>query len=103
MKRLFDWFEERLRLRTAFRKFLQEPLPDQIGWAHVLGSILLILLALQAITGVLLSFVYAPSSLSAYRSVRFIMEELEGGAWLRSIHYWGASAMIIVLGLHLER
>jgi quinol-cytochrome oxidoreductase complex cytochrome b subunit len=90
-------------LKQTFRKFLEEPLPDGIGWPHVFGSMLLALFALQFITGILLSFVYAPSPLSAHQSVSYLLYGLNSGAWLRGLHYWGASFIVILLALHLIR
>lgn len=100
---MLQWLEDRIQLRTQLRKFLEEPLPQRIGWPHVLGSILLFLFVLQFITGILLSLVYAPSPLSAYQSVQYISYELPGGDWLRALHYWGASLILVVLGLHMAR
>lgn len=100
---MLQWLEDRIQFRTRLRQFLGEPLPQKIGWPHVLGSVLLFLFILQFITGILLSLVYAPSPLSAYQSVQYISYELAGGDWLRALHYWGASLILIVLGLHLAR
>lgn len=95
--------EERLGLKTSFQEFLNKPLPARVGWPHVFGSMLLALFAFQFISGILLSFVYAPSPLSAYPSIRYLMQEMNAGAWLRGVHYWGASTIIVVLCLHLVR
>ncbi|MCI0414955.1 cytochrome b N-terminal domain-containing protein [bacterium] len=98
-----QWLEDRIHLRTSVQEFLQSSIPDKIGWPHVLGSILLVLFAVQFVSGILLSFVYSPSPSDAHASVRYMTEEMKGGAWLRGIHYWGASLMVIVIGLHLLR
>jgi ubiquinol-cytochrome c reductase cytochrome b subunit len=100
---MLKWLEDRIGLKTSWKHFLSEPLPDRVGWPHVLGSILLALIGLQFLTGILLSFVYSSSPLGAYSSVRYLMQEMQGGAWLRSLHYWGASFIIVVLALHLLR
>ena len=95
--------ENRIRLKTVWRQFLEERLPDKIGWPHVLGSVLLALIAFQFLTGLLLSFVYSASPDGAHASVRYINQQMRGGAWLRSLHYWGASFLVVVAGLHLLR
>ncbi len=100
---MLNWLENRIRFKSAIEQYLHERLPDRIGWPHVLGSALLALIAFQFVSGVLLSFVYSASPDGAYRSVRYINEEMRGGAWLRALHYWGASAVVIVAGLHLLR
>jgi len=90
-------------MKDVLREFLDSPLPERVGWPHVFGSMLLALTGLQFLTGLLLSFAYAPSPLSAHRSVSYLMAEMPGGSWLRGIHYWGASAIVILLALHLIR
>ena len=95
--KIFDSFKQDVT------EYLSKPLPERVGWPHIFGSMLLALFALQFLTGILMSFIYSGSPLSAYRSVDYMMNEMEGGAWLRGIHFWGASTMVIVLGLHLIR
>lgn len=90
-------------MRETIRKFLQSPLPDNIGWPHVFGSMLLAIFGMQFLSGILLSFVYAPSPLSAYPSVEYILNEMSGGAWLRGLHFWGASFVVVLLVLHMVR
>lgn len=90
-------------LRKTLNETLSKPLPERVGWPHVFGSMLLALFALQFLTGILLSLVYSGSPLSAYRSVDYMMNEMQGGSWLRGVHFWGASTMVIVIGLHLIR
>ena len=100
---MLDWLENRIGLKSGWRRFFYERLPAKVGWPHVLGSVLLALLAFQFLTGVLLSFVYSPSPQGAHRSVQYLMEQMQGGALLRGLHYWGASFLVVVAGLHLIR
>jgi quinol-cytochrome oxidoreductase complex cytochrome b subunit/mono/diheme cytochrome c family protein len=78
-----------------------EPLPGGSRWAAAFGSLLLFAFMLQVVTGVLLSMNYAPSVDSAWPSVKFIQEEVPLGAFIRALHHWGSSAMVILLLLHL--
>lgn len=100
---MFNWLENRIGLKSGWHRFLNERLPAKVGWPHVLGSILLALLGFQFLTGFLLSFVYSPSPQGAHPSVRFLMEQMQGGAWLRGLHYWGASFLVVFAGFHLIR
>jgi ubiquinol-cytochrome c reductase cytochrome b subunit len=100
---MMKWLENRIGLVSSWRRFWEERLPEKIGWPHVLGSILLALIGLQFLTGILLSFVYSASPGGAYQSVRFLMQQMPGGSWLRSLHYWGASFLVVFAGLHLIR
>jgi ubiquinol-cytochrome c reductase cytochrome b subunit len=78
-----------------------EPLPGGSRWAAAFGSLLLFAFLLQVVTGILLSMNYAPTVDSAWASVQFIQEEVPLGAFIRALHHWGSSAMIILLLLHL--
>jgi len=67
----------------------------------VFGSGLLFLFLSQVITGVFLAMYYVPSADHAHTTVAYITKEVTGGSFLRSIHAYGSSAIIIVLLLHL--
>jgi ubiquinol-cytochrome c reductase cytochrome b subunit len=80
---------------------LLEPLHGGSRWAAAFGSLLLFAFVLQVVTGVLLAMNYAPSIESAYPSVKFIQEEVPLGAFIRALHHWGSSAMVVLLLVHL--
>jgi quinol-cytochrome oxidoreductase complex cytochrome b subunit/mono/diheme cytochrome c family protein len=61
----------------------------------------LFVFALQVLTGILLTTSYAPSVDTAWPSVRYIQEELPLGSFIRALHHWGSSAMVILLLFHL--
>jgi quinol-cytochrome oxidoreductase complex cytochrome b subunit/mono/diheme cytochrome c family protein len=56
---------------------------------------------IQVITGILLAMDYAPAVNSAYSSVRFVQEEVPLGRFVRAVHHWGASLMVILVLVHL--
>jgi len=91
--------------RTGWSKLkhtlLLEPLPDGSRWAAAFGSLLLFSFVIQVVTGILLAMGYAPAVDSAYRSVRFLQEEVPLGQFIRAVHHWGASLMLILLLIHL--
>src|SRR5262249_5329770 len=78
-----------------------EPLPGGSRWAAAFGSLLLFAFVLQIVTGILLATSYAPSVDSAWASVNYIQNEAPGGAFIRALHQWGSSAMVILLLVHL--
>src|ERR1700689_3344189 len=55
---------------------------------------------LQVVTGLLMALNYAPATAEAWESLRYIVTQVTGGSIIRSLHPWGASAMIIVVGVH---
>ena len=96
-----DWLDHRTGIRTAVQKFLYEEIPASSGWHQVFGSVAIFLFLVQAFTGALLAFNYAPTPGDAYNSVRYILTELTGGRLIRGLHHWGASMMIVVVVLHM--
>src|SRR6202022_2063591 len=53
------------------------------------------------VTGIFLCFYYAPSPATAYESTKFLIEKVPAGHLVLSLHYWGASAMIAFMTMHL--
>lgn len=99
-KRAMDWIDARTGVRGLTRKVLDEPIPGGARWAYVFGSGLLFIFVLQVVTGVSLALYYTPTVETAHTSLAYITKQVAGGAFLRSLHSYGSSAMIIVLGLH---
>jgi ubiquinol-cytochrome c reductase cytochrome b subunit len=100
-KRLGDWLDTRTGYRALVRAALDEPIPGGARWAYVFGSALVVLLLLQAATGIALELYYSPSTTDAWASVNYIETRVWMGGLLRGLHHWGASAIIVVLGLHV--
>ena len=103
MRRISDWFDDRSGWRAARGHLLDEKLPAGTGWFFTLGSVLLAALALQAITGILLSLTYAPTPDHAHDSVRYIEQSVRAGRLLRGLHYYGASLIVIAAAAHMAR
>lgn len=97
------WIEHRTGLESAIKNFLYEDIPASSGWHQVFGSVALFLFLLQAFSGLLLAVNYAPTPGEAYNSLKYILTELTGGAWIRGLHHWGASLMIVVVALHMTQ
>ena len=67
------------------------------------GSATLFSFILQVVTGIALATMYIPSTGNAYQSIDFITNHAALGNILRGIHYFGASAMILLVGIHAIR
>jgi len=98
---MLAWIEQRTGLVSALKAALTEDIPGGASYWYVFGSVTLILLTMQIVTGIFLTFYYAPSSVTAWESTRFIYEHVTFGQFMISLHDWGASAMIILVTLHL--
>src|SRR5437867_7472787 len=101
LQRMAIWIDHRTGLETAVRNFLYENIPASSGWHQVFGSIAVFLFLLQAFTGMLLAFNYAPTPGDAYNSLRYIVTELTGGRLIRGLHHWGSSMLIVIVVLHM--
>ena len=99
-KRLFRWLDRRAGVNKLMKESLDEPIPGGARLAYVFGSGLLFIFISQIITGICLALYYVPSAETAHTSVAYITKQVAAGAFLRSLHYYGSSAMIIVLALH---
>ena len=98
--KLFRWLDRRADIDKLMKESLNEPVPGGARLAYVFGSGLLFIFISQIITGICLALYYVPSSETAHTSVAYITKQVAAGAFLRSLHYYGSSAMIIVLVLH---
>jgi len=102
MGRLTAFFVDRLGAQ-GWGAALRKPLPQGVGWLHSLGSVALFLILLQTGTGIVMAMHYVPAPGDAHASVLYFTSEVLGGRFVRSLHYWSANALIIVLVLHLLR
>ncbi|CAN5565680.1 hypothetical protein BH10PLA1_BH10PLA1_01990 [soil metagenome] len=95
------FFGSRTGWRELKERVLLEPVKGGSRWAAAFGSLLLFTFTLQVITGILLTTCYAPSVGTAWQSVKYIQEEAPLGWFIRGMHHWGSSAMVILLLFHL--
>ena len=106
MKKAAAWLVERTGLDKVWQALFDRHIPEARGpaaWLYTLGSAALFVFIVQAITGALLAMNYVPSPDHAYDSVRFINEQVVMGHFIRGLHHWGASVMVVLVVLHLLR
>jgi ubiquinol-cytochrome c reductase cytochrome b subunit len=101
--RLAQWFEDRTGVIKAIKPIAEHPVPPDTGWWYVFGSATLFAFLLQVATGITLAFMYVPSTEGAYESLQFITHEAFLGNFLRGLHFFGASAMVVSVFVHLSR
>ncbi len=85
----------------VIRSILLEPLPGGARWRYVFGHALFGTFLIQFFTGALLMTSYVPSSSQAWGSVWFINTQMVFGWFIRGLHHFGSSAMMVLLVLHL--
>src|ERR1043165_4171326 len=111
MKRLLTacctWLYDRLYVRATLMPMLKHPVPREIagpmGWWYVFGSASLTLFLIQILTGVGLSFVYVPSADRAYDSLLYLNYEQPLGWFLRALHYYAGSGMVVMVLVHMTQ
>ena len=100
------WLDERLGANQVWQALCERHIPEARGpasWLYTLGSASLFIFIVQAVTGTLLALNYVPSPEHAYDSVRYIQEAVLFGRFIRGLHKWGASFMVVVVSLHMLR
>jgi ubiquinol-cytochrome c reductase cytochrome b subunit len=97
------WLNHRTGLDDLLRITLDEPIPGGARFAYIFGSGLLFIFISQVITGIFLALYYVPSADHAHTTVAYITKAVTAGSFLRSLHAYGASAMVVVLFLHLSQ
>lgn len=97
------WFENRTGLIGKIKPMIEHPVPKSSKWAYVFGSATLFTFVLQGVTGVVLATMFVPSTNSAFQSLNHIQDDALFGHIVRGMHYFGASAMFLFIGIHMLR
>ncbi len=100
---LWAWLNHRTGIDDVLKTALYEPIPGGARFAYIFGSGLLFIFISQVITGVFLALYYVPSADHAHTTVAYITKAVTAGSFLRSLHAYGSSTMVIVLLLHLSQ
>ncbi len=99
-----DWVDERTSLSGAARWMMFRKVPRGTNWFYTLGSSTMFAFLSQAVTGVFLAMYYRPDAAGgAYESIRYITNEVFLGEFVRGMHRWGSTVMIILIFLHMGR
>ncbi|MGB8490588.1 MAG: cytochrome b N-terminal domain-containing protein, partial [Bacteroidales bacterium] len=101
--RLSAWFNERFPLKSTLEFIIEEDIPGGSSFFYTLGSATLFVFSLMVISGVWQLFYYVPATDHAYASVNYLRIHVPFGWLIHGIHYWGAQAMIVLVGLHMIR
>jgi quinol-cytochrome oxidoreductase complex cytochrome b subunit len=96
------WLDERIGWRNVWDAIFLRKIP-KVNWLYTLGSASLFVAINQIVTGILLTIYYVPTPDHAYDSIQYITSEVPAGWLIRGLHHWGASAMVVLVGLHMLR
>src|SRR5919198_492686 len=100
---IVGWVDERTGASGFLRGFLFRKVPKGTNWFYTLGSATMFAFLAQAVTGVFLAMYYDPSPTRAYESARYITNEAFLGEFVRGMHKWGSTVMVILIFLHMAR
>ncbi len=100
--RIGEWLEERFGWRGVWEAIFLRKIP-KVNWLYTLGSATLFVGVLQIFTGILLTIYYVPTPDHAYASVQYITNQVPAGWFIRGLHHWGASAMVVLTVVHMLR
>jgi ubiquinol-cytochrome c reductase cytochrome b subunit len=101
---LLTWVDARFPLMENWRSHLSEYYaPKNFNFWYFMGSLALLVLVMQIVTGIFLTMNYKPDATLAFASVEYIMREVNFGWLIRYLHSTGASAFFIVIYLHMFR
>src|SRR5918912_3875396 len=101
---VLEWVDARFPATSMWKGHLSEYYaPKNFNFWYFFGSLALLVLVIQIVTGIFLVMHYKPDASLAFASVEYIMRDVPGGWIIRYMHSTGASAFFIVVYLHMYR
>ncbi len=102
--KLLNWVDNRFPASKLFKEHMSEYYaPKNFNFFYIFGSLSLLVLVIQIVTGIFLVMHYKPDAALAFGSVEYIMRDVPWGWLIRYMHSTGASAFFIVVYLHMFR
>ncbi len=101
LKRVWTTVDDRIGITAMVKPIMAHPVPRGARWWYVFGSATLFAFIIQVLSGVTLAFSYIASSSQAYETLLFITNDAAFGRIMRGLHYFGASAMVLMVGIHM--
>ncbi|RUM77102.1 MAG: cytochrome b [Candidatus Thioglobus sp.] len=99
-----SWIDQRFPLTKVWNEHLAEYYtPRNFNFWYFFGSLAMLVLVMQIVTGIFLTMHFKPDAANAFASVEYIMRDVEWGWLIRYLHSTGASAFFIVIYLHMYR
>ncbi len=101
---ILTWVDQRFPLIQLWKEHLSEYYaPKNFNFWYYFGSLAMVVLGLQIVTGIFLTMHYKPDAAQAFASVEYIMRDVPLGWLIRYMHSTGASAFFVVVYLHMFR
>ncbi|HUX63460.1 cytochrome bc complex cytochrome b subunit [Sulfuricella sp.] len=104
LTRLLGWVDDRFPLTKLWKEHLSEYYaPKNFNFWYFFGSLALLVLVIQIVSGIFLTMHYKPDAALAFYSVEYIMRDVDWGWLIRYVHSTGASMFFVVVYLHMFR
>ena len=104
MPRFMEWIDERFPATKVWEEHVSKYYtPKNFNFWYYFGSLLMLVMVLQIVTGILLTMHYKPDSSLAFASVEYIMRDVPAGWFIRYLHSVGASMLFLAVYLHMFR
>ena len=104
MPRFMEWIDERFPATKVWEEHVSKYYtPKNFNFWYYFGSLLLLVMVLQIVTGIDLTMHYKPDSSLAFASVEYIMRDVPAGWFIRYLHSVGASMLFLAVYLHMFR
>ena len=101
---VLGWIDQRFPLTSTYKAHLSEYYaPKNFNFWYFFGSLALLVLVIQIVTGIFLVMHYKPDAAKAFQSVEYIMRDVPWGWLVRYMHSTGASMFFVVVYLHMMR
>ena len=100
---IWSWFDDRTGFSDVVVPIMKHTVPGDARWWYVFGSATLTAFMVQVITGVCLAMTYVPGGEAAYESLKYITEDATLGHVVRGMHYYGATAMVMLAVVHMTQ
>ncbi|MFT5590434.1 MAG: ubiquinol-cytochrome c reductase cytochrome b subunit [Bradyrhizobium sp.] len=103
-EKALNWVDNRFPLTRLWNdQWGQYYAPKNLNWFYIFGSLAMLVLVMQIVTGIFLVMHYKPDATLAFASVEYIMRDVPWGWLVRYMHSTGASAFFIIIYLHMTR
>ena len=104
MARLMEWVDERFPATKVWEEHVSKYYtPKNFNFWYYFGSLLMLVMVLQIVTGIVLTMHYKPDADLAFASVEYIMRDVPAGWFIRYLHSVGASMLFLAIYLHMFR
>ena len=103
-EKALNWVDNRFPASKLFKEHMSEYYaPKNFNFWYIFGSLALLVLVIQIVTGIFLTMNYKPEASLAFGSVEYIMRDVPWGWLIRYMHSTGASAFFVVVYMHMFR